>query len=634
MSNLADLKQQIINDIPISAIIGQYIPLTKKGTSTLAVCPFHDDHKPSMNVTDDRKYFKCFACGEGGNAIDFVMKFKNMEFVDALKEISDRNSICFDDFITKKSKPPKVLMAEKILTKATQVYKKIAETKQFQPFEDFLKKRALPHTIFQTYQLGFAPKHNAITEYLSSIPSEKEKKMAISVATEIGLIRENSQENIREKGFKSHYDTFRERIMFPIWDHFGQVIGYTSRATSEYQKAKYMNSKDSFIFNKRNILYGLHLAKKSIRERSSVLLVEGNMDQITLLNKGFSHSVAIQGIAISDSSIRTLRTLTANFYLALDNDPSGFKAMERINEQCLFEGIIPKYIDLSPCKDPDEFLNQHSTIEFQKRIDEAQVFLDVELKKMIPAKAPELLDAQLRLLKKAFQKMAPLKTELAATERLVKFATSIGLKSDPAAIIDNYKDYLKQGQQTQFPENNTEGHIIEDLFQDYQENNAQRNFQEIPLNPLEKRLLKELIKHPECLIHQDSSDLLDFVTSNEVKKYLLQLKGLIYEIDENEFSSMAKKLTTMDQYGKELTDTVFKSVDLFIGMDLPKETVDKILKDLKTELEKDHLKELRRDLNNEKNKCQTKDDLNNLMKEMIELDKKLIQINNQKYLKP
>lgn len=624
MSTLQELKQRIVNDIPITTIVGQYIPLTRKGTSTLAVCPFHDDHKPSMNVTDDRKRYKCFACGAGGNAIDFVMNYKNLDFKDAMKEISDQNGIIFDDYITKKSKPPKVLMAEKILTRATQVYFKMAESKKFPAFEDFLKTRGLSHETASTYQLGFAPKYNAITEYLSSIPSEKERKEALAVATEIGLIRENSPENLKKPGFKSHYDTFRERIVFPIWDHFGQVVGYTSRRIHEYQKAKYMNSKESFIFNKGKILYGLHLAKNHIRERNAVILVEGNMDQIALYNKGFKNTVAIQGIAISDQSVRTLKTLTHNFYLALDNDASGFNAMKKVNEQCLMEGITPKYIDFAPAKDPDEFLAEHSTIEFQKRIDEAQTFIDVELNRLIPDPIPELLDKQLSLLQEAFKVMAPLGTGLAATERLVGFAKQIGMKSDSSVITDNYKEYLGQEQQQPKVEKTEEYQEVEDLFHQEYGEEPEEWINTPALHPVELRLLREMVKHPECLMHQESTDLLDFVTNDEVKKYLLGLKDLIYEIDENEYPSMVRSMTLATQYGQELTDPVMQSLHHFVGMDLPKDTVDQIVKDLKIKLEEDHLKTLRRDLKSRKELCQTEDELNNLMKQIIDIDKKLI----------
>ncbi|MBT7610249.1 MAG: DNA primase [Bacteriovoracaceae bacterium] len=634
MSTLQDLKQRIMGDVLISTVVGQYIPITRKGTSTLAVCPFHDDHKPSMNVTDDRRYFKCFACGEGGNAIDFVMKYKNLDFKDALKEISEQNGIRFEDYITSKTKSPRALMAEKILTRATSVFQKMAETKQFPAFEDFLKTRNLSHEISHTYNLGFAPKYSAITEYLYSISDLADKSLALSVATEIGLIRENSPENQQKPGYKSHYDTFRERIMFPIWDHFGQVIGYTSRKIHDYQKAKYMNSKESFVFNKSMILYGLHLAKNNIRERDSVLLVEGNMDQMTLFHKGFRNTVAIQGIAISDHSIRTLKSLTKNFYLTLDNDAGGFSAMKRINAQCLAEGITPKYVNLDPAKDPDEFLNEFSTIEFQKRIDEAKTFIDVELESIIPEFIPEILDAKLILLNKAFSIVAPLGTGLGATERLVKVARMIGLNSDSASITENYKDFLGQEHKAPKKQKNEEYQEVENLFQDeFFEENYQPNALP-PLLAVEKRLIRELIKHPECLIHQEISDLLDFVSSNEVKKYLSELKDLFYEIDEKEYSSMVRSVTLANSYGQELTETALQSTEYFVGIDLPTETLDQIMKDLRTKLEEDHLKTLRRNLNNRKSQCQTENDLNKLMKEIIELDKKLIDLNNQKFIKP
>ena len=329
---LADLKQKIVDEVPITAVVGDYLSLTRRGTSTLAVCPFHDDHSPSMNISDERKRYKCFACGAGGNAIDFVINYKNMDFMDAMKEISEKHGINFDDYVQKKNKSPKVEMAEKILEKTTLVYRKLAETGHFAPFNDFITNRGLNKKVADTFKLGFAPNNSSVTDYLNSIKSEADRKFALETAVEIGLIRV-SDPSKAPAGAKdrSHYDTFRDRIIFPIWDHYGHVVGFQSRAIHDYQKAKYMHSKESFVFKKPNILYGLHLAKKAIRAKEAVILVEGNMDMISLYAKGFENCVAVMGTAMGDASLNALKGMTKNFYFALDNDAAGFKAATRFN---------------------------------------------------------------------------------------------------------------------------------------------------------------------------------------------------------------------------------------------------------------------------------------------------------------
>nr|MBP9681195.1 DNA primase [Bacteriovorax sp.] len=420
--SLDELKLKIKEEVPISSVIGNYIPIKKSGSSMISLCPFHSDSKPSMHINDSKKIFKCFACDAAGDAIAFVMKYRNLDYVDALKEICQKQGINFDSYQEEKKSNPKMDMAKKILTKTAQLYRRTATTHRFSPYDEFIKKRGLNEEIAALYSLGFSPAKNSICDYLSSIPNEKERTFALSIAEELGLIKRDRHNQ------ESHYDTFRDRIIFPIWDQFGQVIGFTSRAIREDQKAKYMNSIDSFVFNKRNILYGFHLAKNAIRDKDAVILVEGNMDQIALYNNGFQNTVAVMGIALGTHSLERLIGITKNIYLALDTDNAGFTAMERINRQLATHGVVAKYLEFSPEKDPDEFLQKQGPLAFQEKLDNALPAFDILLNKMIPEKLPEVLDRKLEILNHAFEMMSPLRSHLAATERVVSLAKRLGLK--------------------------------------------------------------------------------------------------------------------------------------------------------------------------------------------------------------
>ncbi|MCO4795079.1 MAG: DNA primase [Bacteriovoracaceae bacterium] len=627
---LADLKQKIMDEIPITSIVGDYLSLTRRGTSTLSVCPFHDDHSPSMNISDERRYYKCFACGAGGNGIDFVMNYKSLDFVEALKEISEKHGIAFDDYITKKNKPPKVEMAEKILEKSTLVYRKLSGTGHFKPFNEFIKNRGLNEKVAEVFKLGFAPNTSSVTDYLNSIKNEKDRNFALSVAVEIGLIRISDPEKAPAGSkSKSHYDTFRDRIIFPIWDHYGHVVGFQSRAIHDYQKAKYMHSKESFVFKKPNILYGLHLAKKAIRAKDAVILVEGNMDMISLYAKGFENTVAVMGTAMGESSLKAVKGITKNFYFALDNDSAGFKAATRFNEQCMRVDVLPKFVDISPEKDPDDFVQKVGGLEFQKRIDEATPFIDILLERSLPETIPEILDQKLKILENCFEIVAPLGTGLSATERLVKMAKSIGLKSDSSQIIESYKDFLS-GVKEPPPQK------VEEIQEVVSEIETPPEYYEEPvqiennLHPVEVRLLKGLVQHPECLERDEISELLDFVTTNEVKEYILGLKEIIYEIDESEYSSVVSRITSQGHYSKELSQSVYEALKKHQPSILNDKIIEKLLSDLKVKLQEDSLKTKRALIKNQTSNCTTEEELNDLMRQLMKIDKELSGLRSQK----
>ncbi len=636
--SLNDLKRKIIDEIPITDVVGNYVSLTRKGTATTCLCPFHDDSEPSLNVTNEKKYFKCFACNTGGNAIDFVMKFKGIDFVDAMKEIAKTHGISLDDYITQKQKPPKVSMAEKILSKSCQLYRKLSQTGRYEKYGEFIKGRGLNEEIASTYSLGYAPKNSSLTDYLNSIPTDKERNFALSVAYEIGLIKRD------QKNPKSHYDTFRDRIIFPIWDHFGHVVGYTSRAVFDYQKAKYMNSKESFIFNKRNILYGLHLAKKAIRGKDAVILVEGNMDQIALHSKGFDNAVAVMGVALGENSLRNLKALTSNFYLCLDSDEAGYKAATRINQQCLDVGIVPRYVSFSPHKDPDDFLQAEGALALQKKLDDASAFIDAHLENIMPDTFPNLLDRQLELLEKCFEVVSPLKGSLAATERLMVWAKRIGLKSSSDQIINNYNQFLNKSPAAQpvKTEQNQDVEVpfpLEDDFMPMPEEHQGPFYEEMIQEPVsilskaERTLMQELVLHPECLTRKEMAELLDFVGSNEVKRYILRLKEIVYEIDESEYVPIVTSITKNEGYSDEIQQVAFKALLKFRHTTLDEAIVTRLLFDINKKLQEDKLKTAKEELKKRKQDCETQEDMNKLMLELLNIEKELNNLRSKKPIK-
>lgn len=613
MATLEDLKQRI-KDMPISSVIGMYIPVSRKGTKHMAVCPFHDDNDPSMHVDDNRGSFMCFVDNTGGDAITFVQKFKNLEFVDALKDIAEKLSLNFEDYTAKKKKDPKLELAEKIISKAALIYRKVATDKSPKEFVEFIQKRRLSPETAKIFGLGYAPGNNAFTSYLMSIKNESEREKVLHMAEEIHLIRKSNREE------QSHFDTFRDRIMFPIWDQYGHVVGFGGRQVFDYQKGKYINSQESFVFRKKQILYGMHLAKISIRQQNAVILCEGYMDCIALHHYGFTNAVAVMGVAMGEGTLKMLKALTSNFYLALDADDAGMKAMERLNTLCLENGIVPKFIDLSPSKDPDDFLQANGKLALQERIDDARAFIDVLIDSKMPAKMPEVTDRKLELLQQFFALLSPLGMDLAATERLMALAKRIGLSSDSSQVAKTYEEFLSsRGKVSSYqvaatndvaPQVSvaTEAAVIKERTE---------------LAKVEQLLLQELILCPELLSRPEMSELLDFVRSNEVKTYILRLRDLVYEVDESEFARVVLEMTSSEEFSLQLKEVAGAAIFKFRAHSPDVKIMDKMVKDLSIKAQEVDLKEQREEVKRLQRQAVTHEDSERLLHELAALDRKL-----------
>lgn len=616
-SGYEELKNKI-KDLPISEVIGQYLTLHKKGAQTLAKCPFHDDSHPSLNINDQKGMWYCFVDNMGGDAISFVKSYKNIGFVDAMEDICQALGWDFSQYQTVKKVNPQFDMAKKILTNTSKLYKKVAETGQYQAYADFLSGRNLKQETADQYMLGISPKNNAVYEYLNSIPEQKEREFALSTALKLGLIRPSKYEG------QPYYDTFRERIIFPIWDRYGQVIGFTSKITRDDQKPKYLNSVESIMFNKSELLYGINFAKTMIRQHDAVILVEGNMDQITLNQAGFTNSVAIMGTALTENNVQYLIALTKNIYLCLDNDQGGQQAAIKANRLFMAHGITPKFIALGTTKDPDEFINQHGSLAFQNQIDEAETMIDVILDDYAQSAQELDTDEKLKVLERGYQALSPLKESLQATERIAKFADSLGLKSNAQTIVENYKLYLQGNKEEQAISKPKPTQTLK-------EGEANQVDQKVALpeakmNKSEKLLLQNLIQYPELLVHDELSKLLDFIGENEVKRFVCAIRDLFFEIDEAEFLPVIRSIITGDQYSDELTTTVGAALWRYRPHPIEEKILKQMLADLSAKLEEEMLKDKKNSIKDQQKFVLDSESQEKLFNELITIEKRLSQL--------
>ncbi len=581
MASIEEAKD-LIKATPISSVISFYHPITKRGANFEGICPFHGDSHPSLKINDGKGIYKCFACGAAGDSIRFVQDKLNVSFIEAIKDIASNLGVNIEE--QKKNKNPKYEMGLRVLQAANKLYKKIALESKPQAYKDFCQKRNLNEDSQNNFQIGFATGSNALVSYLNSIPNS-DKEMAIKSAKEIGLIRDS-------KHGGGHYDFYRDRIMFPIWDHSGKVRGFSSRATKEDQVPKYLNSGESFIFDKGNILYGFNLAKNHIRDLDSVMIVEGNMDVIMLHQFGFKNSVATMGVSLSSSSIKLLKNMTENFYLAMDSDNAGIKAMTRINEELLENNIIAKYISFAPMKDPDEFLNEYGRIELQKRIEDAPTFLDFLIANEIPEQIPGSTENKLSLLKNVFQILRPLGSNLMATEKVITVAKSLGLKSSNDDILQEYKNYLAQGGVSTPPANQGQSFNPNPLENDaqhipYEEEDLANKVHfdsALPILNSERTVLLTLIEQPECILANQMTEILDKIQHFEVKRIVQWLKKIYLEIDETDFPLFVRE-KMKEALPEEIRKILIEGLNKYSNIKLDSKVIDKTMADLSIKLD-------------------------------------------------
>ena len=612
-----------IRETPISSIISHYMSLNKKGANLEGLCPFHPDSKPSLKVNDAKGMFKCFVCGAGGDAITFVKDFTKVEFVDALKDIAGKLGLPFEEFQKEKKKNPRVEMAFRVLNASVKLYRKVAAQNP-EPYSAFIEKRKLNEESIEKFQIGYAPGNNSLLKYLESVPPS-DIDFAQQTAMDLGMVKYNETRD-------SYYDFYRDRVMFPIHDHSGQIRGYSSRAVLPDQNPKYLNSGESFAFDKGAILFGYYFGKNQIRQLDQVIIVEGNMDVIMMHQFGFHHTVGTMGTALSDHSIRLLSHMTKNVFLGMDSDAAGKKAMKKINADFMSLGILPKYLSFEPAKDPDEFLLLEGRLALIERQEKAPTLLDVLIAEVIPEKISDNLEIKLQALQRVFELLAPLKEHLAATERVVSVAKDLGLKSDSATILQDYREYLSRQKEKAYPTHEkakiltTEEEIEKEEQQ--QSDERQISVQESgPLSKPEKVFLREIVCHPEFLTHPNRDEFLAYIGHNEVKRLFQWLVKIYFEIDEAEYVPIVQDELQAGGYSKEIKDIATDALFNY-GNKYNEKVVQRMLKDYKVMLRMDQLRNKRKALVDRQKTSHTQIEVDQLMIEISKLDREIHNLKN------
>jgi DNA primase len=372
--------EEIKSKIDIVTFIGQYVNLTKAGRNFKGVCPFHQEKSPSFIVSPDRQIWHCFGtCGIGGDVVSFLMKWENIGFYEALVELAEKTGVVLDDnqYDSQEWKRQQKLIS--INNIATKFYKYLLmETAFGKKALQYLSNRQIGDKIINTFEIGYAPSSwNSLSKFLNKKGYSNDDIVAS------GLAILSSKNTV--------YDRFRNRIIFPLKDIKGNVLGFSGRILdSDKKEAKYVNSPETEIYHKRENLYGIHLTKESIRKKENVYIFEGEFDLITPFRLGVDNGVAIKGAAFTNEQLSLLKRYTKRITLALDMDEAGTEAMKRGIKIAEKLGIDVFIATFTKGKDPDE-AGLLDPIQLKKDLKNAVPiydFLISDLLKKYPEKAP------------------------------------------------------------------------------------------------------------------------------------------------------------------------------------------------------------------------------------------------------
>ena len=350
----------------IISIVGSYIPLTQKGKNYFCVCPFHDDHSPSMSLSTEKQIYKCFSCGATGNVFTFVSEYENVSFIEAVSIVANKCGMELSQ-ATIKSNTSQIFKEEhEIMELSQKFFQNNLRTDAGKEALNYLKERGINDDIIKEFGIGLSIDSND-----SLLTLLTKKNYDIKKLSDIGLINIVNGKT---------YDMFTRRITFPLWDKDGNIVGFSARIyRGEKEVSKYMNSRESKLFKKGETLYNYHNAKDAAKREKKIIVVEGFMDAIRIAASGLKNVVALQGTAMTQDQINLLKKLRVKVILCLDNDNAGLIATVNNGEELVKNDVETYVVRLTGEKDPDEYIIANGGEAFSKNVDDPLTFFEFKM---------------------------------------------------------------------------------------------------------------------------------------------------------------------------------------------------------------------------------------------------------------
>ncbi len=530
--------------IDIVSLINEYIPLKKMGRNFKTLCPFHSEKTPSFVVSPERQIWHCFGCQKGGDSFSFLMEYEKMDFVEALKTLAKKAGIpllssSFQTGVS--SKKEKIYTLNKL---ASDFYHYVLTKHKAGQKAMFylLQTRKINASLIETFNLGFSPKvGNALSSYL--INKKKYKKEDL---VEAGL---SFYRNSRA------WDFFRGRIMFPLFDHRGNIVGFSGRAMDDSADGgKYINTRDTLVYHKGDMFFGLNMAKEKIKKTDSAIIVEGEFDVISMFSEGFENVLAVKGTALTENQTTLLSRFAKNVVLCFDKDDAGFSATKRSLPVLEKQGLTVKAIELTDAKDVDEMIKK-DPFKFKKSVKNEIPIYDYIFSKLASSFDKNTIDGKREIGKEFLSILINIENEIVKEHYLKKL--SLELDSSYESIVREMEKIEKKEK------------IGEDMSV---KREARKDRREV----LEEYLLALLIQeqNPKSVFNQIRSALQDYQFRIEACKKIMDLLDFYFK-EQNRFD--------IQKFVKVLASELTAVFDTCYLLPLPKFPN---LKDYEKELEK------------------------------------------------
>jgi len=367
------IPEEKINEVKeatdIVDVISQYVPLKRKGNSYFGLCPFHQEKTPSFHVDPVKAFYHCFGCGEGGNVFSFIMKMDRVSFPEAVQSLARKANIELPKIEEDSEASRETEALYHVNRMAAEFFREcLLKTKAGQKAEEYISNRGFESEITEKFLIGYAP-----NRWDGLILKAERESVSMENLEKAGLI-------IPRRDGSGFYDRFRGRLMFPVLNTSGRVVGFGGRALKEDKRTpKYINSPETRIYRKSHILYGLYQSRDGIRQKDQVIFVEGYTDLMRLHQFGFVYGVATSGTALTEGQARLVSRYTRNVLLVYDGDSAGFGAAVRGADVLLASGLHVQVCPLPPGSDPDTFLKENGGKAFQQTLSGAKTLVEFQL---------------------------------------------------------------------------------------------------------------------------------------------------------------------------------------------------------------------------------------------------------------
>lgn len=410
-----ELVEEVQNRADIVEVISDYVRLEHKGRNYLGLCPFHQEKTPSFTVTPARQMFYCFGCSVGGNVFKFIMLKENLSFPEAVRYLAERVGVHIPD----RAEPVnhKLERAWKVNALARDFFRRVLiEDGAAEAARAYLERRGIPQAVQEEFQIGFAPPGwDGLTRFLRS------KGLSDGELVRMGLAVKSDRGGV--------YDRFRNRVIFPVWDVRGRVVGFGGRVLDD-SLPKYLNSPETPVFHKGKYLYGLHLARPAIREAGTAVVVEGYLDAITAHQYGARNVVAALGTSLTKDQAQLLMRYTMDVLVAFDADAAGVKATLRSLDLLQGLGCRVRVVSIPEGKDPDDFFRQGGADEWRRVVEGAVPLFEYKLQQLLEEMSSDAPRERLNIVQQVLPNILAMTSEIERELSVMKTASVLGLNPD------------------------------------------------------------------------------------------------------------------------------------------------------------------------------------------------------------